>query len=281
MDQLIAENKDLFDLIAQTLLIVLPIAITWFIRKYVRGTTNERNLATIVNLSNSAIDLVENLDNRGALELSPDASKGLQKLQYAGDWLENELGRAGIKMSSEEAQRWISSEFQKRIGETKMTGKIIELAQTAVALARSLEESGQLELPEDMDRISYLAEWAADWLVANYAKKGATIKRDEALTWVRAQFLQETRAVDSALPAAQQATQPVSELAVLADEAVAYVENKKKSGQLTVRPGSSGGNVEVDIAVARLIYEADERGLNVSSDEIAAAIAAAYERRKA
>lgn len=281
MDQFIAENKDLFDLIAQTLLIVLPIAITWFIRKYVRGTTNERNLATIVNLSNSAIDLVENLDNRGALELSPDVSKGLQKLQYAGDWLENELDRAGIKMSSEEAQKWISSEFQKRIGETKMTGKIIELAQTAVALARSLEESGQLELPEDMDRISYLAEWAADWLVANYAKKGATIKRDEALTWVRAQFLQESRAVDSALPAARRAAQPVSELATLADQAVANVENKKKSGQLTVRPGSSGGNVEVDIAVARLIYEADERGLNVSSDEIAAAIAAAYERRKA
>jgi hypothetical protein len=276
MEQLLSGNKDLVDLITQVLLIVLPILITWFIRTYVRGAKNERDMAAVVKLSNSAIDFVENLDKRGAIEFSPEASRGMQKLQMAGDWMERELGRAGIKMTNEEAQQWISSEFQNRVGEVKMTDKIAELANEAIGLARGLEQSGQLVVPAGYDRVGYLSELAADWLLASYAKKGAKISRDEALTWVRASFLQDALPPGVTVPVTRPRQGP--DLSELADQAVEYVMNKKKSGGIKVRSGEAGGNVDVDIATARLIYAADERDLEVTSDQIASAIADAFRR---
>ncbi|MCP5095499.1 MAG: hypothetical protein GY943_08100 [Chloroflexi bacterium] len=112
---------------------MIPIIITWYAQTYVKGTHNERHLAAVVRISNSAIDYVENLDNRGELTISENASKGLQKLSTAGAWMEQELKGMGISMSNEEAQRWIASEFQNRVGVVVTVGKLGQLAGTSQA----------------------------------------------------------------------------------------------------------------------------------------------------
>jgi hypothetical protein len=191
MQDAISSNKDWLDVLVQVLIIVTPIVVAWFIRTYVRGSAAERDLAAIVRLSNAAIDYVENLDKRGDL---PEAKKGIHKLNLAGKWLEGELRRAGIKMSDEDARKWIASEFQKRVGGVQMVGTITQLTHAAVDLIQDLERSMAVELPPGVDRITYLAELAADWVRAELAKRGASISREEALAWVRAEFMQRLHA---------------------------------------------------------------------------------------
>lgn len=263
MDQATQPTGEVLDLIVQVILIVTPLLITWFVRTYVRGSRAERDIAAITRLSNSAIDYVENLDKRGDFtNLSPEVSKGAQKLQTAGQWLEKELNRAGISMTDEEAQQWIGSEFQKRMGDIKMVGMLAELARTAVAMISNLERNGLIDLPPDVDRYKQFADLAADWVVAQYAKHGATITREEALTWVRAELLRSLQIGDSGLPTNVQ-------LMELAQRAVAFLKGLKESGQLAVQPGTSGGIVEADIATAWFLTEAAKQGLMVTSDQIA------------
>ena len=52
----------------------------------------------------------------------------------------------------------ISSEFQKRLGDVKMVGTTAELAKDAIEIIRQLEKSGLLELPPDVDKVSYMIE---------------------------------------------------------------------------------------------------------------------------
>ncbi len=266
--QVTQPTSDILNLIVQVILIVVPVLITWFVRTYVRGSRAEHDIAAITRLSNSAIDYVENLDKRGDLNLPPEVSKGAQKLQLAGEWLEGELKRAGISMTNEEAQKWVSSEFQKRLGGVKMVGTLAELAATAVDMVRNLERDGLIDLPADLDRVSYLAELAADWVVAQYARQGASISREEALTWVRADLLRSMQVVSSNLPNHVQ-------LAELAKKAVAFLQKLKDSNMVTIQPGSSGEDVDFDIATAWLLTEAAKQGLTVTSDQIAEAMLAA------
>jgi hypothetical protein len=268
MDQVTDQTNQILNLIVQVVIIVAPILITWFIRTYVQGTKSEHDIAAIMRLSNSAIDYVENLDNRGDLKLDPDISKGVQKLQIAGSWLESELNRTGISMTDEDAQKWISSEFQKRIGEVRMVGLLAELAKTAVGMVNNLEQNGLLKIPPGADRVTHQAELAADWVVAQYAEKGAAITREEALTWVRAELLKTLQTVNDERPANIQ-------LRELAQQAVAFLNGLKKSGRLAVQSGSFGGDVEADIATAWLLTEAAKQGLTVNSDQIAETIKAA------
>lgn len=273
MEQILNENKDLVDLVVQVLLIVLPILITWFIRNYVRGSVAERDMAAIVNLSNSAIDLVENLDNTGQLTLPPETSKGVHKLQLAGQWLEGELKRAGIKMSDEEAQKWVSAEFQKRVGTTQMTGTLAELARTAIERVQNLERNGAIEIPPGTERVTFLGGLAADWVVAHYAQKGATISRDEAMVWVTSELVQALQSVGAGIPTSAQ-------LADLANQALAFLDGLKGSGELNVKPGTADADVDLDIAMAWLLTEAAKQGLEVTPNQIADAITTAFRQQR-
>jgi hypothetical protein len=273
MLQLIDENKDLFDLLVQVLIVVIPILITWFIRNFVRGSVAERDMAAIVRLSNSAIDYVENLDNRGGLTLPPETSKGVHKLQLAGQWLESELKRAGVKITDEEAEKWIGAEFQKRIGNVQMTGTLAELARSAIDIVQSLERNGVLELPPGANRFTFLADLSADWLVTKYAQQGAKISREEALTWVTAELVQ-TFQVGGSVPSSD------AQLADLANRAIIFLEQLKSSGQLKLKSGSTGANVEFDIATAWLLTEAAKQGLEVTPNQIAEAITIAFSQQQ-
>lgn len=258
------ENAALIDAILQLLLVIVPFIITWYIRTYVKGTTAEKEAAAIVNIANAAMDYVENLDNRGEfdnLQLPPEFSKGLHKLNLAGEWMEQELKRAGIEISNEEAQKWIASEFQKRVGDVRMVGSIAEAARSAVDLIRGLERSGLVALPPGVDEITYLAEMAADWVVTQLAEQGASISREEALTWVRAELLNTFQLQEDDLPTNDR-------LAKLARQAVAFLQELKASGKLAI----SGANVETDIATAWLLTEVAKQGLVVTSDQVAKAM---------
>jgi hypothetical protein len=268
----LAPTKDVLDVLIQLLVLVIPIVISWFIRTYVRASAVETDLAAIVRLSNAAIDYVENLDKRGELVLPPEVKKGGYKLKLAAQWLEAELKRAGVKMTEEQAEKWISSEFQKRVGDVRPVATIAELTRAAVDLIQDLERSKLVELPSDVDRTTYLAGLAADWVVAELAKRGANVSREEALTWVRAELLQRLQAQIGELPADDR-------LAKLATAAVEFLERLKASGQLAVRPGTPGESIETDVATAWLLTEAARQGLAVTSDQIAEAVTIALRQR--
>lgn len=274
MQGVVSSDKDWLDIVIQVLVVVIPIVLAWYFRTYVRGTAAEKDWAAIIRLSNSAIDYVENLDTQDKLELPPEVKKGAYKLKLAGEWLESELQRAGIKMTDEEAQRWIASEFQKRMGDVRMVGTIAQLTCMALDLIQGLEQSKLIEIPPEMDRISYLTELAADWVLAELARRGASISREEALSWVRAELVRRLQAQAGELPVTDR-------LAKLAGQAVAFLEGLKASGQLSVRPGVSGINVETDIATAWLLTEAAKQGLAVTSDQIAEAVANVLRQRSA
>jgi hypothetical protein len=273
MQDIVTPNKDLLDVLVQVLVLVIPIVIAWFINTYVKGSKYEKDAAAIVQLSNSAIDLVENMDTRGALNLPPDAKKSVYKLQLASQWLNGELNRAGIKMSEEDAKNWITSEFQKRMGDVRPVKQIAELSQQAMDLILNLEQSGAIKVPPDADRIAYLGGLAADWALAHLPSSWTNITRDEVFTWTRAELL-KSQLPPSAAPVQDRLPQ-------LANAAVAFVDQLKASNSLTVRPGTSGANVESDLALAWMMTEVAKQGLSVTSDQIAQAVATALQRKSA
>lgn len=283
MEEIISANKDLIDLVVQILLIVLPILITWFIRTYVKGTQAERDVAAVMRLSNTAIDYVENLDKQGTfdeLALSPDFSKSLHKLGVATDWMDTELQRNGINMSSDDASKWIQAEFQKRVGGVQMGSALAELAETAVQTIRSLEKNGIIVIPEGTDRIAFLAQLAADWVVTQLAKvKGGKITREQAMVWVSAALIEnlQTELIANGSPTSP-TPQPSLQttLESLAQQAIAFTKQAKDTGHLNVQAGSSGGDVDLNVATAWLLTEVARQGLMVSTDEIAQAVRNAY-----
>lgn len=258
-------------LITRILLVVIPIVITWFIRNYVKGTKSEKDTAAIVRLADSAIDLVENLDNQGALSELPDGvSKGLHKLNVAAEWMGNELKqRHGINMTDEEAKKWISSEFQKRVGGVRQTSKLNEIAKLAVNAVQSLEQNGLLAMPADTDRLTVLTNFAADWMMAETIEKtGASIPLEEAQSWVRKAFMDEVAPV----PERPDDDRPATDLlADLARQAVRTVETLRVNGVLKIKPGQAVSDVNKNVVVGQLLVNAARQGLDVSLDDISAA----------
>lgn len=262
----------LYNMLIQLVLVAIPIVLSWFVRNYIRGNTAEKKIGTVVRLANAAIDYVENLDRRGDLMLPGTVKKGGHKLQLAADWLEKELNKNGLDLSTEEARQWVASEFQRRMGGVQMVGTIADLTKRAVEIIEALESSKAIELPEQVDRITYLAGLAADWVVAQFAMQGGTISHAEAVTWVRAELLEQQQARGYTKPSN-------SELATLARQAVSFVEGLKATGQLVLQPGAPRATVETDVATAWLLTEIAKRGLAVSSEEITQAIRTALKQK--
>ncbi len=264
--QVVTPDKDVLDVLIELLVVVLPVVVAWFIRTYVRGSTAEKQVAAIVRLSNSAIDFVENLDRRGDLSLPPDIKKGSHKLKLAAGWLEDELKRAGVSISDEDAQKWIASEFQKRMGDVRPVKDIAEATRAAVNLILSMDRTNLIDLPPGADRIAYLAGLAADWVLSQLSMKSwSNISREEVLTVARAEFVRSLSGGAAEAPADDQLTR-------LAQQAVEFLEQLKASGRLTIQPGAPGETVERDVATAWLLTEAARQGLTVTSGQIAEAI---------
>lgn len=271
MEGAISQGKDLLDVLVQLLIVVLPVVISWFIRTYVKNAATETQIAAITRLSNAAIDYVENLDKRGDLVLPPEVKKGGAKLKIAAEWLESELNRNGIKLETEQAKQWISSEFQRRVGSIQPDSSLADLARMAVDLIQNMERMKFNDLPADSERLNYLSELAADWVIAQIAlKRGAAVTQNEALPWVRAEILNRLQV--RKLPSGDK-------LMDLAREAVAFMVGLKTTGQLALRPSVSGGDVERDVSIAWMLTEAAKQSLDVSPDEIAQAVTIALRQK--
>ena len=182
--------NQLLNVLVQLMIVVIPILLSWIIRNYVKSSNAERGTAAIVRLANAGIDFVENLDNTGSLNLPPDYKKGVYKLKLATEFLEGELQRAGIKMTTEEAQQWISSEFQKRVGEVRPVKDIAALTSESAGLVLDLEKRGVLQHPAEVERQEYLTELIADLVQAKLATKNwNNVPRDELVTAARSELL--------------------------------------------------------------------------------------------
>jgi len=269
MQGFIDQNKDIFDLLLQVVYLVVPLIISWFIRTYVRNSNYEKQLGSIVRLSNSAIDYVENLEKRGDLVVPENVKKGQQKLVEASKWLENELKSNGIKMTNEDASKWISSEFQKRMGGVQTSSITSEVTKLAVDLIQGLEKGDFSDLTQNQEKLNLLVGLAADWLAAQLIEqRGVSINRSEAETWVRAEIL--NRLQIKQLPSGDQFMD-------LARKAVGFMVELKVSGRLLARPGAE--NMERDVAVAWMLTEAAKMGMTISPSEITRVIALALKEK--
>jgi hypothetical protein len=291
MPPAISPDKDVLDVVVQALLVGVPIAISWFIRTFVRSNKVEKDVATIMHLAKSAIDFAEDTDHRGDLVVPPGVRKGALKAKLATEWLTDELDRNGIKLTEEQAGGWIASEFQKQvqIGVIRPVKDIAELTRAAVDMVQNLdlEQTSRVQVPSRVDQGMYLTVLAADWLIVQLAQIGVEIARDEATTWVRAEILQRLRP-DLPAPALISAAvvQPVlvdDRLSQLAEEAVRFVDQLKSSGQIALRAGGETGadlpGVEEDLVTAYLLTEAAKQGLAVTTDDIAREVTGALRRR--
>jgi urease gamma subunit len=190
----IFENRDALDLISQILFIILPVAVSWFARTYLKNSAAEKQIGSIVRLANAAIDYVENLDKRGDLVLAPNARRSIVKLNHAAKWLEGELENNGIKISTEEAREWISSEYQKRVGDPRPASEMYAHARAAVDMIQAVEGERFGELFQRPDRLAFLANMAADWVVSQLARsRSARITHAEALSCINAEVLGRVR----------------------------------------------------------------------------------------
>jgi hypothetical protein len=273
MQPTLALTRDILDVVVQVLIVIVPLVLSWFVRTYIRSASAQNKIATIARLSNAAIDYVENLDKRGDLVLPAEVKKGGYKLKVASQWAENELKRAGINVTNEQAQTWIAAEFQKRAGGVLSLDAINSAVRHAVDLIQNVERSQPMDTPTGSDRVSYLASLAADYAVTQLAGCGIAISREEALIWVRSEFLQRLQDQVSTLPAGDR-------LMRLAVGAVDFLERLKVNGQIAVRPGTLHEDIEADIATAWLLTEAAKQGLDVTSEQIARSVAIVLRQRR-
>ena len=263
-------------LIAKVLIIVIPVVLTWFIQTYVKSAKTEKDVAAIVRLSNVAIDYVENLDKQGVFsDLPPEVSKGIQKLNTATDWFESELKeRHGIKITNEEAEKWISAEFQKRIGNVQQISELAKLAKSAAYTVQSLERNGLIVLPPDADRLAVLTEYAADFLMAKLTEKtGGSVSSEQARAWVRKELMEnlqrsEGKSDDDKLAA--------DSLTALTQKAISTLASLKAEGKLRIRPGTAS-EVDRNVVAALLLADITKQGLEVSLDDISEAVERAFQ----
>jgi hypothetical protein len=108
-----------------------------------------------------------------------------------------------------------------------------------------------------------LADYVASWAITQTNGGIEDVLHKEALTTVK------TELTSPAEPRAQTPeVSPETQLRELARQSVAYVEQLKRDRKLTLP--------ETDLAVAWMLTEVTQQGLNVTTHQIAAAVRAAF-----
>jgi hypothetical protein len=274
MVDIIEENKDLLDLLIQLLIIVLPIVLTWFARTYVKSEQAQKRMGSIVRLANIAIDYAEDLDKRGDLDkhlrmynlpqdIIDHTSRGIQKLNLAGVFVEQELAKIGVKVTNEEAKAWIASEFRSRVGDIGKERTAITRAQEAVVILQNLDQSGLITLPDDVDQALHIADRIADWILEQTDGEDDPVVQHEVRLRVRRELLGNGIPTGNEPPPSPHVP-PEADLETLAQEAVRYVEKLKQSHDLTLP--------ESDVAAAWILTEVTKRNIPVTTDQIARAV---------
>jgi len=280
MVELISQSKDILDLLFNLVIIIVPLFATWLLRNWVKHAGDEKKIATIIRVANTAIDYAEDLDQRGDLEqivqslplpveIQSQASKGIQKLNVAGKWVEHELKQMGISITNEEAQNWIAAEYQRRLGTVGGGAKIVGQTGEVIKLLEALQARGLISLPPHLRKITDLTRQIDDWLAG--ARPQAVAETMAAVASASQSPLPSDvfPVSDSVTPepsAEEQITN--NQLADLAAQAVEYVEELKASYDLTIP--------DLDIATAWMLTEVTKRGISVRPEQIAGQIRAAF-----
>ena len=169
----------------------------------------------------------------------------------------------GIKMTDEEAQAWIASEFQKRVGDIGRARGVDQRTREAMSLLQALQQSGMINLPTETYQAAQLADQVANWAVTQTNGGAEDVLREEALSTVRTELTPEAQPQAEAPQVS-----PEARLRDLARQSVAYVGQLKRDHKLTLP--------ETDIAVAWVLTEVTQQGLSVTAGQIAAAVRAAF-----
>ena len=278
MNTTLEQTSSVLDILMRVIVIVVPLLLSWFARTFTLSRDQEKRLSMIMQVANSAIDYAEDVDKRGDLAkftgmlgmsagVATNMSKGLQKLNIAGDWLTDQLDKFGIPVTNEEAQKWIAAEYQKRIGSVAASRPALEVTKDVVGLIDELVDKGLVQLPNSLHQANELTVSLANWIVGRLGepdKAKQELQRQEAASLLRDKIEEKARVTSDG-------TEQVVEnrLRELTRTAVAYVEQLKTKHRLTMP--------ERDIAMAWLLTEVTKQGLSVTPEQLSALVEGAYQ----
>jgi hypothetical protein len=263
--------------------------------KYIQSLRDEKKLSAIVQVANAAINYAEDLDRRGDLDnilsgldlpqryLRPH-SIGIKKLYVAGKWVEDELNRMGIEMTDKEAQRWVAAEFQNRVTGLSLTPERLAHIQEIWPLLQNLDqdklaalstlgssqatfgdEPSRQQDPLPVEPDTSTTEVEPDTSTTEIEPDASTTEVEPDTSTTEVEPDASTKEVEPDHPSQDQVvgSEPTLEnnLAVLAQQAIDYVETLKATRELAVP--------ERDIAIAWMLTEVTKQGLNVTPDQIA------------
>ena len=270
-EQLELVDQYLVTLIA-LLIVVLTVVITWFIRVYVRGSTRESEWSAIMTLTGESIKFAERYARDKADERT---ISGIEKLNTAVNWLIETSEQEGIKkLTTEQATALVQAKFEEMAGAggIKISSKLPEWVSQAVSVVLAWDAAGQV--PPNADRIAHLT-----LLGANVVEKLALEQRGSpdgtGIPWEQTKRLVQVELLGR-LSAHTNGPSNGDRLGALAKEVVAAVRMHQAEGKITVKPGSSVGDIVRELATARMLVRAQDEGLDVDADQIAAALAAAF-----
>ena len=185
----------IYDVAVALLFLVIPTALTWYAKNYVKSAEHQKRINMIASLASQAICYSEDLERQGVRELAynsldlPDSlarnpSPGHQKLCLASSWLVEELARLGIKsVDIEDATKWVAAEFQKQVGDMRTIHSVSALADMAAGLLSQLGRDGHITLPnntlETVSLIQSVSDWVASQSIDDMGNK--TLPRDMAM----------------------------------------------------------------------------------------------------
>lgn len=273
--------QEIYDIAVSTLIVVIPTALAWYARNYLKSAENQKRLSMIATLASTAINYAEDCERRGERELAynsldlPDSlarnpSPGQQKLCLASSWLVEELQRVGIKrVSLEEAMKWVAAEFQKNVGDLRTTHSVSALTDLAADLLNQLGRSGHITLPSNTLETVSLIQSIADWATNQFGdtKYNKLIQREAAM----ARITPKTLMMAGASGRNVSKISPEVRLTLVAKQAVEFVTELQKQGKLKMS--------DRDTAKAWLIQQVQQDDIPATAEQLDKAIAAAFEQR--
>ncbi len=275
--------QEIYDVTASVLVVVIPLALSWYTRTYLKSAENQKRLSMIATLANAAIHYAEDCEKRGEREvaynsldlpesLAGNPSPGHQKLCLASSWLVDELKRQGIKrVPIEEAVKWVAAEFQKNVGDLRSSHSVSTLTDLAANLLNQLSVAGHITLPGNTLEAASLIQSIGDWAATQSGnqRRDKLFQRETALARISPTSLMSAQANGAG---DSHKITPEMRLTLLARQAIDFVKDLQKKNRLKMS--------EKDTATAWLIQRVQQDDIAVTRDQIGEAITMAFEQRR-
>jgi hypothetical protein len=271
----------IFDFAFGLFAIVIPLALSWYARTYLKSAESQKRIGVITSLANAAINYAEDCDRRGQLELlahglelpeslSHNPSPGNQKLALASHWLVEELKKMGIRrVNQDQAMRWVAAEFQRNMGDLQSMHSVSALTDLAADLLKQLGRNGYVKLPSNtLDAVS-LIQFIADWAAAQSGdvKYDKVIQREAAMARISPSSLMMSAGGNQTASKIS----PEVRITLLARRATEFVAELQKQGKLRMP--------ERETAKAWVVQQAQLDDIPVTSEQIDSALTKAFDHK--